>query len=515
MGQWTITRQYQDMILITCIRCQIIVDWLDLSLKCIVVQIRYLCKTSNLSTMSTPRLKAYRYSVLFVVCLSASLVPFTGSSINLALPYIADDLQMNAVALGWVITAFLLASAIFQIPLGKVGDIIGRKKILIIGVALFSVASIICACVPSGAGALLIAARFIQGVASAMIFGVSMAIVTAVFPANERGKALGINTAVVYFSIASGPFFGGMLTHYFGWRSIFLTTAGLGLVALFGVFRFLKGEWIDAKGEKFDWTGMFVYAIGLSSIIYGCSVLPSVLGFSLITAGIATFVFFVYYEKRQATPMFDMNMFLSNRVFRMSSFAALINYAATFAIGFMLSLYLQYIKGFDAQQAGLILVIQPVIQTVISPLAGRWSDKVNAAKIATLGMSMIVFGLLFMLFLTPETPLIWLFLILALLGTGFALFSSPNVNMIMGSVEKQFLGMASATTGTMRLTGQAFSMGITMMMISIFVGKTKITADIYPLFMKCLHYTFGIFVVLCVIGVYTSMARSNPVGKKK
>ncbi len=458
--------------------------------------------------MNPPRPRAYRYSVLTVVCLSAALIPFTGSSINLALPYIADDLSMNAVAIGWIVTAFLLASAIFQIPLGRVGDMIGRKKILAAGVLLFSIASVACAYAPSGP--MLIASRFVQGIAGAGIFGVNMAIITSIFPANERGKALGINTAVVYFSIASGPFFGGMLTHYFGWRSIFLVTTGLSLAAFFGILYFLKRDRPEAKGEKFDWWGMIVYAVGLSAVIGGCSDLPSVPGFLLIAAGIIMFVFFTNYEKRQTTPMFNMNMFLSNRLFRMSSFAALINYAATFAIGFMLSLYLRYIKGFDAQQAGLILVVQPIMQTIVSPLAGNLSDRVDAGKIATFGMGIIVLCLAAMVFfLTPDTSIFLLIAVLVILGTGFALFSSPNVNVIMGSVEKRYLGMASATTGTMRLTGQSFSMGITMMMTSLFVGETQMTPDVYPLFMKCVHYTFAIFAVLCMLGVYTSSIRSN------
>ena len=457
-------------------------------------------------------MKSNRYSVLAVVCLSASLVPFTGSSINLALPQISEELQMNAVALGWIVTAFLLASAIFQIPFSRAGDMFGRKKTLTVGVILFSAASVACALSPTGV--MLVASRFVQGIASAMLFGVNMAIVTSVFPANERGKALGINTAVIYFAIAAGPFFGGMLTHYWGWRSVFIVTACLGLLALTGIFAVLKGEWIDAKGERYDWRGTLIYAFGLSAIIYGCSILPSVLGFSLIAAGIVTFTIFVYYEKKLSNPVFNMNVFLANRVFRMSSFAALINYSATFAIGFMLSLYLQHIKGFDPQKAGLALVIQPVVQTVISPLAGKWSDRASAGNIATAGMTVIVVCLLSMLFLTPDTPLPVLITILAVLGTGFALFSSPNVNVIMGSIEKRYFGMASATTGTMRLTGQSISMGITMMMIAIFVGKTQITLANHLLFMKCMHFTFGIFAVLCTFGIYTSMVRNNKISKK-
>ena len=453
-------------------------------------------------------MKSYRYSVLAVVCLSGALVPFTGSSIILALPQISADLEMNAVALGWIVTAFLLASAIFQIPFARVGDLFGRKKVLTAGVILFSLASVACAF--STTGIQLIAARFVQGVAAAMLSGVSMAIVTSVFPANERGTALGINTAVIYFAIAAGPFVGGMFTHYWGWRTVFAATVALGLLALAGIFAVLKGEWIEAKGERYDWRGTLIYAIGLSAIIFGCSILPSAVGFSLIVAGAGAFVMFVFYEKRQTAPVFNMNMFLENRIFRMSSFAALINYAATFAIGFMLSLYLQYVKGFDAQMAGMALVVQPVVQTVVSPLAGKWSDRASAGNIATLGMAIIVVCLLAMLFLTPDTSLWLLIAVLAVLGAGFALFSSPNVNVIMGSVEKRYLGMASATTGTMRLTGQSISMGITMMMMAVFVGKTQITAENYMLFMKCLRYTFGIFAILCTLGVYTSMARNHP-----
>jgi MFS family permease len=414
---------------------------------------------------------------------------------------------MNAIALSWIITAFLLAAAMLQIPFGKVGDMFGRKKTLAAGVILFLTASVVCAFAPTGI--VLIAARFGQGIASAMLFGVTMAIITSVFPASERGKALGINTAVVYFAVASGPFFGGMITHNFGWRSIFFVTAGLGLLALIGIFTVLKDEWIENKGEKFDWTGSLIYAVGLSAIIYGCSILPSVMGIVLIAAGIATFALFVYYERKASAPVFNMNMFLANRVFRMSSFAALINYAATFSIGFMLSLYLQYVKGFDPQKAGLVMLVQPVIQTVVSPLAGKWSDRISAGHIATLGMAIIVCCLFALQFLTPDTSLYMLFAILMVQGVGFALFSSPNVNVIMGSVEKQYLGMASATTGTMRLTGQSISMGVTMMMIAIFVGKNRITVENTLQFMKCMHYTFGILIVFCIFGVYTSIVRDN------
>jgi MFS family permease len=227
-------------------------------------------------------------------------------------------------------------------------------------------------------------------------------------------------------------------------------------------------------------------------------------GFLFILFSLMTLLIFVLYEKQLQFPVLNVRLFWENKVFGFSTTAALINYSSTFAISFLLSLYLQYLKGLSAQQAGLMLIAQPIAMTVLSPLAGRWSDKTDARKLATLGMAIIVVGLLLMLFLTPATPNWIIIAISVLMGIGFGIFSSPNMNVIMGSVEKKYLGLASATTNTMRLTGQAISMGITTMVISLCVGKVKITPDVFPQFMKSIHITFIILAVLCCLGVYTS-----------
>jgi EmrB/QacA subfamily drug resistance transporter len=448
-----------------------------------------------------------KYKILILICLSSALVPFTSNSINLALKDIATDLSMNAISLSWVVTILMVPSAVLQIPFGKAGDMFGRKKLLLIGVVLFSLASFCCFFAKTGN--LLLVMRFVQGVASAMLFGVSAAIITNVFSREERGKAIGIQTSTVYLALAAGPVLGGMLTHYFGWRSIFLVTACIGAISFIGIILFVKEEWKEDKSNKFDWLGMSVYTVAIVGILWGFSSLPEIKGFVATGIGIIALFIFVYYEKKQAFPMFDMNMFLSNRVFRMSSFAALINYAATFGVSFLLSLYLQYVKGFDPQKAGWILLAQPAAMMLLSPVAGKWSDKIDASKIATLGMAIITVCLLMLLFITPLTPVYLIVIVLLVLGSGFALFSSPNMNVIMSSVEKRYIGTASATAGTMRLVGQAINMGITMMMISVFIGKTQITMDVYPQLMKCLHYTFVIFMILCCFGVYFSMVRKE------
>jgi len=448
-----------------------------------------------------------KYAILTVLCLSGAMVPFCSSSINLALKDIATDLQMNALALSWVVTSLMLPSAVLQIPFGKAGDIFGRKKILTLGVMLFTIASVGCLFVKTGEW--LLAMRFAQGVGSAMMFGTTMAIIMNVFSREERGKVIGINTAVVYMALAAGPVLGGVLTHYFGWRSIFVVATVMGLLSLLGIFCFLKSEWTEKQNGTFDWWGLAVYSVALVGILWGFSLLPSIGGIALTVIGLVALTVFVFVEKRHASPMFDMRMFLVNRVFRMSLFAALINYAATFAIGFLMSLYLQYIKGFDPQQAGWLLLAQPVAMMSLSPLAGRWSDRFDAGKIATLGMAMIAICIGALLFLSPTTPLWLIVVVLLILGAGFALFASPNTNVIMSSVDKPHLGMASATAGTMRLVGQAFSMGITMMMISIFIGKAQITVEVYPLLMRCLRVTFLVFSLLCCYGIYLSSIRKK------
>ena len=457
--------------------------------------------------MQTTESNSQPNKALFVLCMSAFLVPFMGSALNLALPEIGEHFSLDVVTLTWMATIYLLSSAIFQIPFARWADLFGRKKVYVLGVFVFSLSTLLCTFATSGA--MLIVLRFLAGMGSAMLFGTNTAILTSIFPANQRGKVLGINTSVVYLSLAAGPFVGGMLTHYLGWQSIFYIPASIGFLAVVLSFFFLKGEWVESKGEKFDYVGGLLYGFGLFGLIYGFTQLPDPKGFLFLGGGILSFVFFSLHEHRCTFPIFNTKLISKNRIFALSSLSALINYAATSAVAFMLSLYLQYVRGFDANTAGLILISQACVQSIFSLLSGRLSDKINPSKLATLGMSIIVAGLTGMIFISPQMPIPVLIVFLVFLGIGFGIFSSPNTNVIMSSVEKKYYGQASATMGTMRLTGQAFSMGIAGMTLSLFVGGKKITPELYPDFMKSLHVTFIICAVLCVIGVYASAQRAK------
>lgn len=445
--------------------------------------------------------------VIFVICLANSLVPFMSSAINLALPFINSDLLLNANMASWIPTSYVLATAILQIPCARLADMFGRKRVFILGVFVFSVFSILAGF--STSGTMLIVWRVMTGVGSAMMFGTSMAILISSVLPEKRGWAIGIVTSVVYISLAAGPLLGGWLTAALGWQSIFYGAALVGIIVVIGSLLYIRGEWKDEKKTSFDFSGAILYASGLFCLIYGFSQLPHWVGIGLMFLGVFVIFLFGKNQLNKESPLFDVNLFLKNRVFRLSNISALINYSATFAISFMLSLYLQYVRGLSPIEAGLILIVQSVVQSVVSLLSGSMSDKISASKLATSGMGMIAVGLVMLCFVSGTTSYIYLIAVLALLGLGFGTFSSPNTNIIMSSVDQTQYSMASATTGTMRLTGQAFSMGIAMMAISLTMGDATLSSSMAWEIIRSLQVTFIICAVLCFLGVYTSSVRNK------
>jgi MFS family permease len=439
------------------------------------------------------------------IALTSFLVPFVGSALNLALPQIGRDLGMNVVTLSLMVSAYLLPCAMFQMPAARLGDLYGRRKIYLLGIGGFALFSLLSGLAWSSTA--LIVFRALTGVSSAMMFGTAMAILTALFPQQQRGKVLGINTAVVYFALTVGPLCGGLLTHYLGWRSIFIACCFAGAVAVTFSLIAIRDEWAEARGEPFDFIGSALYALTLFATIYGFSLLPNAFSWMLLIAGIVAAFAFVRFEYRCRFPVFNLDLLANNRAFRLSTVAAMINYSVTAVSAFLLSLYLQYVRGLDAQHTGLLLMLQPIVQTIVSPLAGRWSDRVHPASLATAGMVMVALSLFGLCFLTENTPWFVLVILLLLFGAGFGTFSSPNVNMIMSSVDKAAYGTASAVTGTARLIGQSFSIGIATLAIHLYLGTAAISAAHHAAFMSSLRLTCAIFVVLCIVGIYASASR--------
>lgn len=434
------------------------------------------------------------------------------SSVNVALPAIQKEFAIDAVLLSWISTAFLLSTAIFVLPVGKAADIYGRKRFFVIGLSIFTLVTFLCAFVRSAHA--LIVMRAFQGLGGAMVMTTGMAIIASVFPPNERGRAIGMNVAAVYAGLSLGPLTGGLLTEHLGWRSIFLISAPFGLTSIIVTAVNLKSEWADAKGQKFDFVGSILFAAAISALMYGASTLNKP-GASKTTSGIAVaaglvlLLVFAAVELRVAFPVFDLHLLARSRVFAFSSLAALINYSATFSVTFLLSLYLQYIKGLPPAKAGMFLAVQPLVMALFSPVAGFLSDRIEPGKIASVGMGLCAAGLLALAGLDNSTSLTAVAAALVALGMGFGLFSSPNMNAIMSSVERKFYGIASGTVATMRLFGQMISMGAVTVVFSIMIGPAAITPEKYGAFIASLKTLFTFSAIMCFAGIFLSLARGS------
>jgi len=451
-----------------------------------------------------------RSATLLVVCAAHFLMPFMMSAVGVALPAIGREFDASAMQLGLVETTYVLAASIFLLAMGRLGDIHGRRRIFQYGIVTFTLVGGLLS--QAWSIEAMIALRFLQGMGGSMVMATTIAIVVSVFPPAERGKALGIAIASVYAGISCGPFIGGALVTALGWRSIFYLCVPLGIVTFLITLAKLRGEWAEAKGEPFDWQGSLIYATAIILLITGASNLDHGLwAWGLCAAGTIGIGLFLAFEARTPYPVLNIALLRDNRIFAFSNLAALLNYAATFGVTFFLSLYLQYVKGMTPHHAGMILIIQPVTQTLLSPLCGRLADRYPAARVATVGMSLCVVGLGLAASLDAGSPLGLVMATLATLGTGFALFSSPNVSVIMGSVAPRYLGIASGLNSSMRTLGMMTSMTIITIIFSIFMGGHAVTPETQPQFIISMQTALLIFCGLCGIGIFCSLARLGKV----
>lgn len=437
---------------------------------------------------------------------------FLSSSVNIALPVIGGEFHISAMVLGWIPLAFNLTYAALLMPAGQLADLKGRTRVFLWGLIIMTFFSFASALAPSASW--LIVLRLVQGVGVGMVFATTTALVTTAYPLEKRGRALGLQVTGVYLGLTLGPVLGGILTHNLGWRSIFWLSGGLGLfLCILAIRPMLIEKPMKAAGLHFDVTGSVLYGLAMPAFLVGTSLLPSLLGSLLIVAGVVGMAIFVWWEGRARSPMLPLGLFRHNRVFAFSNVASLINYAATFALTFLMSMYLEYNRGLSAQAAGLILVTGAFMQVVASPIAGRLVDRVSDRAVAAVGMALCVFALLGLAFLTETTPYWYIFVMLAILGTGFGFFAAPIMHAIMGSVGRPHVTVASAMVATVRLTGQNLSLGLTILVLVLLVGGHEISPGDYPQVLRSVQVSFLCFTVLCVLGLLALLASGK--GRKK
>ncbi|MDO4486915.1 MAG: MFS transporter [Bacillota bacterium] len=453
--------------------------------------------------------------IICVVVITAFITTFTGSALNLSIPDIGDEFGVSAGTVGWLVTGYTLAVAAFSVPFGRLADITCRKTVLVTGIAVFVACCI--AAVFSVSSAMLIAVRVIQGIGAAMIFSTNTAVLINAFPGARRGQVLGYSLAATYVGLSAGPVAGGFLNHNLGWRSIFILTGVLGAAALAAAAFKLPAQRSDdgGKGRSMDASGNILYILFIVLLMYGLSeIAKGTLPVIMTAAGIVFGIAFVRHELKVSDPAVKIRLFRENIGYAFSNLSALMNYGATFAISYLISIYLQIIMGFTSQTAGLIMICQPVIMAVLTPAAGKASDRFSPFRMSSLGMAFCAVGTFVFIFVNENTSLAVIIAALAVTGLGFSLFSSPNTNAVMSCVQKEDYGVASSVLATMRSIGHTLSMVIVTIVVTRFMPAAALSEAQPEVLVKVINFSFIIFTVICAAGVFISLKRGFGGGRE-
>lgn len=455
-----------------------------------------------------PKHSEIQKSTIFVAVITSFITSFIGSATNLSIPDMSADFGVGAAAVGWIVTAYMLPVAALSVPFGRIADITGRKKIIVWGIAIFTIGSF-----ASGAAVsfqMIIATRVFQAVGAAMIFATNHAILISEFPGSERGRVLGYALAATYTGLSAGPVLGGIINHSFGWRTIFFLTGAAGIIVIVEAIRRLPDRKSTLEKAGFDRTGNFLYVMMILLTIYGLNRFSDSRGaIALVAAGIVLGVVFVKKELKEESPLVNVRLFAGNMSYTLSNMAALLNYAATYAIGYLLSIYLQVIQGFSSQTAGIILIVQPLLMAVFSPYMGRLSDRISPYKLATAGMGLCAVSLALLSFINTGTSVAVIVVILCFAGCGFALFSSPNTNAVMSCVDKSSYGVASSVLSTMRNIGHAMSMVLITITVNFNLGDIALAQADPEDLISTMRIAYAVFTAVCAAGIFCSMKRKS------
>lgn len=439
--------------------------------------------------------------ILLICTVLSFFTVFAVNAVMVVIPTIASEFHMSNIVQNWITIIFLLVVAVMSVPAGQISGKYGLKKVTILSIILFIIISIINVLVTSQEQ--FLASRFVLGISLSFINVTSMTMIVSTFAPEERGKALGINITGVYLGLSLSPVLGGILNYQLGWRSVVLFGVPFLFVILALLLTKIDDEWITFENIPIDIKGSVTYGIGMVLFMYGFTILNEPFGIILTILGIMILIAFALIELRQDYPVFDVRFF-KNRKFLSSNFASLCAYLATFAVTTILNYHLQYIKGFDSQTAGIILLIAPLCQVVLAPIAGRLSDRYVPQILAAIGMALGTISLFLFSFLDSQSSLEFLIISMIIYGVGFGLFSPPNTNVIMGSVPPKDTSIASAAVATMRTVGQAMSMGILTLVFAFIMGNVSIIEQYYPLLIRSCQITCLICVVLCIASVFAS-----------
>ncbi len=460
-------------------------------------------------------------NILIVAVITSFITTFMGSALNLSIPAMEKEFNESAQNIGWVITVYMLVCSCLAVTFGKLADILDRKLILRTGIMIFAAAS--AAAVISRSMPVLLVFRGVQGIGASMIFSTNIAVLTAAFDEKEMGKTLGYATCATYVGLSLGPVVGGVLNHHLGWRSIFLTTAGVSALAFyFAMFRLsrekktIRQEIQEMKMANIDIAGNGTFIAGVFMLMYGLSeIREKPFAPWLLAAGVLALIAFAKIEEKDSAPLINVKTLKENPPYTLSNLAALLNYGATFAVSYLLSLYLQSIKEMTSQEAGFVLITSTAVMAIFSPVFGKISDKKSPFLLSALGMVLSAAASAALCFLKESTPIWQLLIILGVSGLGFALFASPNTNAVMSFVKKEDYASASALLATMRSGGHTLSMAVITLTLSFCTGDDAgssagsgaVGGASADAIMQSIKISFFIFTLFCILGIFMAIKR--------
>ena len=441
-------------------------------------------------------------SVVLVSFLTAFFAVFLAAGIVIGVPAIGSEFGMNNVVQNWIITIALLVVAVFTLPAGQISGKFGVKKCLVAGVVVFLLASI-GACLSFSTESFLFF-RVIQGIGGAFSNVASMAMVVQAIEPQKRGQALGFTVTGVYLAGSLSPVICGFLVFNFGWRSMFYFVIPFFVLCIILMIWKIPGDWKTYENDKIDSMGYLIYGLGILLFIYGFTSLMNATGMLCAAAGFILLLVFGYYETRTDSPAFNMSLF-RNMKFTSSNIAALCSYLAVAAITTILNYHFQYVRGWNAQMSGLILIITPIIMAFMAPNSGKLSDRIHPQKLAAIGMSIATVTLLILIFLDANTPIYLIVIAMVLQGIGMGLFTSPNTNAIMSSVPPNETPNASAAQSAMRTIGQTMSLGLLTLVFAWIMGGLELSSKYAGMIVQSSQIVCIICTIICIVAVFASL----------
>jgi EmrB/QacA subfamily drug resistance transporter len=463
---------------------------------------------------------AYKWIVLSVTTIGAMMAAIDSTIVILGLPDIMVKLHADLVEMIWVIMGYILVSTVFLLTFGRVADMFGRIRMYNLGFVVFTLGSALCGFSPNASALILF--RLIQGSGAAMMVVNSVAIITEVFPPNERGKALGLNAITFSIGGVLGPILGGLILSLADWRWIFFINVPIGLFGATWGYRVLREMSTRKRGETLDAVGAISFSLGLTSLLIALTLgiqldftSPPILAlFGVFLVGVA---FFLWWERRAKKPVLDLSLF-DNRIYNFSVLSAMIQALALFAVNFLIIFYLQGVLGYDPLKAAILLIPLPIMTSIVAPLGGNVADRIGARIPATVGLLIQGAALLWFMRVSPTTPYAQLAVGLGFMGLGGGLFYPPHTSAAMNAAPRHRLGIASGMLATLRQAGMVTSFALSLavaasslprdVMMQLFVG-TNVTLGSAPMlaFVTGMHSAFAVSMFLVIIAAAISFVR--------